>query len=159
MRVYERFIFLEETDIINFCNLKFKNDEIKIKSIEIKKDDILLKGSIKKVFRVDFHVSCSLSMKSENELKIEIKDVKALKVNLFSVVEKIISKQYKGRMVDEYIKISGKEIFINIEKVNKKISKLNLKYIEVINDNIRLEFNNTYEELNSFISNKAINIG
>ena len=158
MRVCESFIYLEADDIINFCNFKFKSDEIKIKKIEIKKDDILLNGSIKKVFSVDFFVCCSLKMKSKKELNIEIKEIKALKINLFSVVEKIISKQYKGKVLDEYVKISGKEISMDIEKINKKLEKLDLKNIEVINNNIRLEFNNTYEELDYFVNNKLINI-
>ena len=158
MEIYNSFIYLDEADIISFCNFKFKSDEIKIKEIEIREDNILLKGSIKKVFSIEFFVCCSLKMKNKNELNIEIKEIKALKINLFSVVEKIIYKQYKGKVLDEYVKISGKEISIDIEKINKKLKKLNLKNIDVINNGIRLEFNNTYEELDCFMNNKLINI-
>ncbi|MGL5069519.1 MAG: hypothetical protein ACRC6T_17200 [Sarcina sp.] len=142
MRVKNAVLFLNEEDIKEVLNFAIKSEGISINEIKFKREEIEVKGSVKKVFTLDFTCSASIIKVEKEEILIKINDVKALKINLFSVIEKVLTKKSGNISLGRYIKIDKNIININLDIVKCKIKNIDfeLETLEIVRDGIEIKF-------------------
>ncbi|MGL4763297.1 MAG: hypothetical protein ACRCWG_17900 [Sarcina sp.] len=142
MRVKNAVLFLNEEDIKEVLNFAIKSEGILINEIKFKREEIEVKGNVKKVFTLDFTCSASIIKVKKEEILIKINDVKALKINLFSVIEKVLTKKSGNISLGRYIKIDKNIININLDIVKCKIKNIDfeLETLEIVRDGIEIKF-------------------
>lgn len=144
MKIKDNLLILNEDDLKDIINLYAQKENIKIIDLNFIDDDILIKGIIKKIFSLEFTCRIYIENVGDEKIAITIKDIKALKVNLFSVIESINKKNYVKSRLGTSIKIEGNKIYIDLNILSEKISGLNLKLknLKVRNESLLIEFIN-----------------
>lgn len=157
MKVCKDLVCLDSNDIINYCESILGAEGISISDIEIS-DGILVSGNIKKGFKIKFTIKCNLFLNNINEICLELKEIKALKINLFSVVEKIVHDKCKKESVRNHIHIQGKQIFVRQSFFDNKLKGLKLNEIFLDNGEIKIRFENTYDEIYRFVRGNIVSV-
>lgn len=153
MRLEKGIFLFDEVDVIDIANFYLSKENIKIKSIKFIDNDIEAIGNIKKIFNLEFNCKLSVSKGKDDKICINIKDIKALKVNLFSIIEKVANK-YSEKGIGKYITIEGDNIYLDLFELKKKIDFINfsIKNIEVKNNALNIEFDTLDMSLAKFMN-------
>ena len=141
MRIREAIINLGEQDIKEGLNNFIATEGILINKINFEKENIEIKGRIKKVFTLDFSCNIVLESVSKEKIIIKIKDVKALKINLFSIIEKVVTRRGIFSL-GSYISIEKDLISIKLDKIKSKFKNLDfeIKDVKIIKNNLEIKF-------------------
>lgn len=166
MRLKETILLVEEKDVIEITNRYLNSNGFKLKKINFLKqtDSIEIIGSIKKVFSVEFKCSLKLIESNNKMINLRINDLKALRVNLFSVIEKFVSEKGDTKLRDKGIEIKGKDITLNLESLMASINftAFSIKNIEIVDTGIVIcldKISIDFKELSMFKEDaKEINI-
>ncbi|WP_297518320.1 hypothetical protein [uncultured Clostridium sp.] len=142
MKVKNAVLFFSEKDIKELLNFGIKSEGISINEIKFKKSDVEIRGSIKKMFTLDFICSISIVDVKKEKISIKINDVKALKINLFSVIEKIITSKNNKISLGRFVSIDKNIISINLDVIKCKFKDIDfeLNNIELIRDGLDVKF-------------------
>ncbi|MGL4451950.1 MAG: hypothetical protein ACRCTZ_12235 [Sarcina sp.] len=142
MKVKNAILVLNENDIKEVLNTFVNTEGIKINKIKFTKENIQITGSIKKIFTLDFSCNIGIISVNKDKVTIKIKDIKALKINLFSVIEKVITGRGSKLSLGNYLSIDKDLININLDILRCKLKGLDfeLQDINVIKEGIEIKF-------------------
>ncbi|WP_066873929.1 hypothetical protein [Clostridium mediterraneense] len=145
MKLVETKLLIEEKDLLDLVKMAINIEELNINSLKFNeiKNEIELNGSIKKVFSVKFICILSLEKIIDKNIILKIKKIKALKVDMFSVIDKIINNKHKKGLKNSGVEIDGKKIKVNLDTLKKNFNfvDFNIKEITIKNKGILVEFN------------------
>ncbi|MGL5577191.1 MAG: hypothetical protein ACRDCW_16755 [Sarcina sp.] len=142
MKVKNAILVLNGNDIKEVLNTFVNTEGIKINKIKFTKENIQITGSIKKIFTLDFSCNIGIISVNKDKVTIKIKDIKALKINLFSVIEKVITGRGSKLSLGNYLSIDKDLININLDILRCKLKGLDfeLQDINVIKEGIEIKF-------------------
>lgn len=142
MRIREAVLEIEEQDMKQGLNSFIATEGILINKINLKKENVEIKGHIKKIFTLDFSCNVVIENISAEKIKIKIKDVKALKINLFSIIEKVVTR--RGNLsLGRYISIDKDLIIVNLDVIKRRFKNLDFEIndAKIIKNKLELKFN------------------
>lgn len=156
MKLKETVILIEEKDCLDIVNGYLNSNGFKLKKINFSENTTCIEvaGSIKKVFSIEFKCSLKLIEADNNKIIFRIVDLKALKVNLFSVIEKFVSDKGYGKLKSKGIEINGKDINLSLDIIKRRMNftAFSIKNIDVTNTGILICLNKIAIDLEKLLN-------
>ena len=145
MKLVETKLLIEEKDLLDLVKMAINIDELNINSLKFNeiRNEIEVSGSIKKVFSVKFICILSLEKVIDKNIVLKIKNIKALKIDMFSVMDKLINSKHKKGLRNSGIEIDGKKIKVDLDTLKKNFNfvDFNIKDIDIRNTGMLIDFN------------------
>lgn len=144
MEIKNSILLLNEKDIAIKSNKLFERYNATVKKVTIKDDIILIKGIIKKIFALEFEISFSIEKVFKNIIIIKINNIKALKINLFSILASVEKSDFVKNKLGGSITVNDKKIYIDFNILNKNMNfkEGNIKDIKILDEYLEVEFDN-----------------
>lgn len=142
MKIKNAILVLGEKDIKESLNSFISGDGITINEIKFTRENIEIRGFVKKVFTLDFSCNITVVTVNKDKIIIRVKDVKALKINLFSLIEKVVTGKGNKISLGRYLSIDKDLISINLDIVKCKLKDFDFEIedIEIVKDGIEVKF-------------------